>query len=163
MVIKIKNLSIKEYLNKIKTILERQVIIINNLHKSDKWKIQLTIGKIYCKRVLHSKKDSIEIMSHGKADKVIGEYQVELEISMKGCDFIFDPVNLLYHKCHAKNLNGSGSCIDSPDPIKSKKAMMNPISKNDNKCLQYAVTIALNYEEIKKDSQRISKIKPLFK
>ena len=30
---------------------------------------------------------------------------------------------------------------------------MNPISKKDNKCFQYAVTVALNYEEIKKDQQ----------
>ena len=36
----------------------------------------------------------------------------------------------------------------------------NPINKNGNKCFQYAVTIALNYEEIKKDAKRISKIQP---
>ena len=31
-----------------------------------------------------------------------------------------------------------------------------------SKCSQYAVTIALNHEEIKKDPQRITKIKPFI-
>ena len=46
------------------------------------------------------------------------------------------------------NPNFSGSYIDSPDWIKSKKATINPINKKDNKCFQYAVAVALNYEEI---------------
>ena len=45
----------------------------------------------------------------------------------------------------------SGSYIDSPDWIKNKKAAINPLNKNDNKCFQYAVIVALYYEEIKKD------------
>ena len=42
--------------------------------------------------------------------------------------------------------------------IKNKKAKIDPNNKKDNKCFQYAVTIALNHEEIKKDLQRITKI-----
>ena len=42
---------------------------------------------------------------------------------------------------------------------KNKKATINPISKRDHKCFQYTVTVALNHEEIKKDPQRIPKIK----
>ena len=34
-----------------------------------------------------------------------------------------------------------------------------PINKKDNKCFQYTVTVALNCEEIKRDPQRITKIK----
>ena len=45
---------------------------------------------------------------------------------------------------------------------KTKKATINPINKEDNKCFQYTVTTALNHEEIKKDLQKITKIK-LFK
>ena len=37
---------------------------------------------------------------------------------------------------------------------------MNPINKRDNECFQYAVTATLNHEEIKKDPQGITKIKP---
>ena len=40
---------------------------------------------------------------------------------------------------------------------------MNPINKKDNKYVQYVVTVALNYQEIKKDRQRITKIKPFIK
>ena len=36
---------------------------------------------------------------------------------------------------------------------------MNHINKKDNKCFRYAATVELNYEEIKKDQQRITKIK----
>ena len=33
---------------------------------------------------------------------------------------------------------------------------------DDDKCFQYAVTLALNLDKIKRDSQRISKIKPFI-
>ena len=46
--------------------------------------------------------------------------------------------------------------IDSPDWIKNKKATINPINKKDNRCFQYAITIALNYEEIKNDPQKLN-------
>ena len=36
------------------------------------------------------------------------------------------------------------------------------INKKGNKCFKYAVTVALNYEEIKKDPQKIIKIKPFI-
>ena len=63
----------------------------------------------------------------------------------------------MYYKYDKKNLNCGGSCIDSLDWIKNKKAT-NPINKRNNKCFQYAVTVALNYEEIEKNWQRITKI-----
>ena len=40
---------------------------------------------------------------------------------------------------------------------------MNYINEKYNKCFQYAVTVALNHEEIKKDLQRITKSKPFYK
>ena len=40
--------------------------------------------------------------------------------------------NLLYSKCHRINPNRGGSCIDSPDLIKNKKAATNSINKKDN-------------------------------
>ena len=71
--------------------------------------------------------------------------------------FVFDYVHLLYYRCHIINPNRGRSCIDSPDWIKNKKTAINPINKKDNKCFQYAVTDALNHEEIKKDPKRITK------
>ena len=35
-----------------------------------------------------------------------------------------------------------------------------PLIKKDNKCFQYAITVTLDREEIKKDLQRPTKIKP---
>ena len=54
----------------------------------------------------------------------------------------------MYYKCHEINLNRGKSYVDSPDRIKIKKAAINPIN-GDNKCFQYAATVALNYEEKK--------------
>ena len=42
---------------------------------------------------------------------------------------------------------------------KNKKATINP-KNNDKRCFQYALTVALNYEQIKNHPERISKIKP---
>ena len=69
---------------------------------------------------------------------------------MKGSEFIFDYVQLLYYKYHRTSFNCDGSNIDSPCWIKSKRATINPINKKGNKCVQYVVTGALNHEEIKK-------------
>ena len=82
---------------------------------------------------------------------------------MKGSEFVFDYAQLLYYKCHKINPNRGGSYIDSPDWIKSKKATINPINEKDNKSFQYTVTVALNDEEIGKNPERITKIKPFVR
>ena len=51
--------------------------------------------------------------------------------------------------------------IDSPDWIKKKKTIIN-LKKGDDKCLQYAATVALNYKEIESHPERVSNIKPLI-
>ena len=74
---------------------------------------------------------------------------------MRGSDFIFDGVNLLYYKCHKINFKRGGSYIESPDWMKKKEATRNPKINND-KCVQYAAAVALSYREIKWDPERIS-------
>ena len=74
--------------------------MINNLQKSDTWKIQLTIANNFIssidndeERAIHSKSDNIEIMINDEADEALKEnfdslknrYQNNLE-SMKGSD-----------------------------------------------------------------------------
>ena len=44
---------------------------------------------------------------------------------------------------------------------KRSKSPINPKNKDD-KCFQYAVTVALNHDKINKDLQRVSKIKPFI-
>ena len=58
-------------------------------------------------------------------------------------------------------INRGESYIDSPKWLKDKKSTINP-KNNDHKCFQYAATLALNLGKIKKDPQRISKIKPFI-
>ena len=80
--------------------------------------------------VMHSKSDNIKIMNYDKADEVMKElfdsllqrYQVGLETSIKGSDFMFDCAYLLYYKCHKINPNRGRSYTDFADWIKNKKA-----------------------------------------
>ena len=74
---------------------------------------------------------------------------------MRGSEFVFDNVDSLYYKLHKISLNRGGSYIDSPKWLKNKKATINSKNNND-KCFQYAITVALNHEQIKKDPQRIT-------
>ena len=80
---------------------------------------------------------------------------------MKRIDFVLDNVDSLYYKLHNISLNRGGSYIDSPEWLQNKKATINP-KNNDDKCFQYALTVPLNHEQIKKDPQRITKIKPFI-
>ena len=81
---------------------------------------------------------------------------------LKGGEFVFNYVRLLFYKCHEINPNRAGSYIDSPNLIKNKKATINPINKKDNKCFQYVVTVALYHEQIGRIPERITKIKPFI-
>ena len=96
-------------------------------------------------------------MINDEADKVMKEvfdplkyrFLINLEL-MKGSGLVFDYIHLLYYKCHKINPNHARSYIDSPDWIKNKKAIINPINKKHKKCFQYAVTVALNHKKSKK-------------
>ena len=101
-----KNLSVKEYLDKSKPYL-RDIII--NFQKSDTWKIQLTISDedVDKKLVMHSKSNNIEFMPYDNATEVVNEHFELLFsryiIGLRGSDFIFDSIQLLYYKCDKIN------------------------------------------------------------
>ena len=80
---------------------------------------------------------------------------------MRGSEFTYDSVDASYYNLNKVSLSRSGSYIDSPKWLKNKKATINPKNKDD-KCFQYALTVALNYEQIKDHPERISKIKPFI-
>ena len=63
--------------------------------------------------------------------------------------------------CIIISLSRGGSYIDSPKWLKIKNATIDS-KNNDGKCFQYALTVTLSYEQIKKDPQRISRIKPFI-
>ena len=76
---------------------------------------------------------------------------------MRGSGFVFHCVNELYYKLRKIDLNRGRSYIDSPKWLKNKKVTINPKNMNDDRCFQYALTVALNYEEIKKSSRKNKK------
>ena len=106
---------------------------------------------------MHTKSNNVEIMMGSETDKIIEdlfesffflfEYQEGLEESVRGSEFVYDSVDELYYNLNKVSLNRGGSYIDSSKWLKNKKATINP-KNNDDKCFQYALTVALNYEEI---------------
>ena len=115
---------------------------------------------------MHTKSDNVEIIIGSETNDIIEElrksplqnYHNNLEESMKGREFVRDSVDLLYYQLQKTSLKKNGSSyIDSPKWLKNKKATINP-KNSDNNCFQYALTVALNYQSIKKDPKRISKI-----
>ena len=68
---------------------------------------------------------------------------------------------MLYYKCLIINFRRSGSYIGSPDWIQKKKATIN-LKYKDDKCFQYAITVALNYGKIESHLERVSNIKPFI-
>ena len=139
------------------------------------WKIQLIMSMNFISskdsdetRTMSTKIDNVEIMMVSETDDIIKElfeslsqkFHEGLEESMKGSGFIFDSIGLLYYHLQKESLSRkTGSYMDSPKCLVKKKATRNP-KNNDDNCFQYALTVALNYKNIKKDPQRISKIKP---
>ena len=77
---------------------------------------------------------------------------------MRGSDVEFDGVNFLYYDFSKTSINRSGSYIDSLKWLKDKKSTINP-KNNDDKCFQYALTLALNLDNIDNHRERVSKIK----
>ena len=176
-----KNLSIKKYLNIIKSYLSD---IINNhkthslvrYHSGEKtWleetsserKIQLTMAINFISSkdsdetgIVHTKSNNAEIMVGSQTDEIIEDlfefflkkYQEGLEEPMRGSEFAYDSVDVLY--LNKVSLSRGGSYIYSPKWLKTKKATINPENKDDN-CFQYALTVALNYEQIEKDLKNI--------
>ena len=168
------SLSFEEYLDLIKPHLND---LINTHKNKGEWKIQLTtqINFISLRpgsdktRVMHTRSVNEEFMNGSNTDEVIKalfksilqKYQENLQEKMKGSDFTFDGINYLYYDLNKITISKGGSYIDSPKWLKNKKSTINP-KNNDYKCFQYAITLALNYDKIDRNPQRISKIKPFI-
>ena len=163
-------LSVKEYLNEIRQYLKD---MIKDHKTKGEWKIQSTIAISFMSskdsnesRTVPSKSNNIKILIGNETDKIIEKlfdsllqkHQKGIEESMRGSEFVLDSVDLLYYKLHKISLNRGGSYIDSPKWLKNKKATINP-KNNDGKCFQYALTVVLNYQNIKNNPERIPKIK----
>ena len=93
--------------------------------------------------------------------QLLQKYQDNLQNKMKGSDFIFNGINYLYYDLNRITISKGGSYIESPKWLKDKKCITNQ-KNTDNKCFQYATTLALNFNNMDKHHQRISKIKPFI-
>lgn len=109
--------------------------------------------------------DDIKITINDKTDEKIKEpteslfswYQYGLDKLMKGSGFSFDCVDWLHCKSYKIIPKREKSNMCSSIWIKTKKETINPVNEDDNKCLQYAATLALDYVEIRKNSGWLSK------
>ena len=100
-------------------------------------------------------------MMGSETDKIIEELFEGLEESMKGSEFNFDGIDILYYNLNKISLHRGGPYTDSPKWLKNKKATINPKNNND-KYFQYAITVVLNYQNIKNNPERLTKIKPFI-
>ena len=115
---------------------------------------------------MYTRSDNIEILFGDDNDDIIEQlfesllqkYEENLQNKMRGSEVEFDGVNFLYYNIKKTSVYRDGSYIGSPKWLKDKKSTINP-KNNDEKCFQYAVTLVLNLDKIKKDSRRVSKIK----
>ena len=121
-------------------------------------------------QVMHTKSDNVEIMNGIDTSDAINKpinsfmkrYQEGLETKMKGSSYIFERIDLLEYHFHKISLNRGSSYIESPIWIKNKGVTINPQNTEDNKCFQYEITTALNYQNINHYPERISKLKPFI-
>ena len=151
--------------------------LINYYKNKGEWKVQLIVEISFISlkpdsdetRIMHTRSDKEEFMNGSDTDEIIKgpfesflqKYEENLQEKMKRSDFEFDSVNFLYYDFNKVSINRGGSYIDSPKWLKDKKSTINPIN-NDDKCFKYAVTFASNLDKIRKNPQRISKIKPFI-
>ena len=87
-------------------------------------------------RIMHTRSDNEEFMNGDDTDKIIkGLFE----------SFLQKYEENLQNKMKVTDLNRGGYYIDSPKWSKDKKSTTNP-KNNDDKCFQYAVTLALNLD-----------------
>ena len=168
------SLSFNEYLELIKPYLYDSI----NVYKAKgEWKLQLSVEISFVSqkpgsdenRVMYTRSTPEEFMIGSETEEVaeklftsiLQKYQDNLQNKMKGSDFIFNGINYLYYDLNRITISKGGSYIESPKWLKDKKCCVNQ-KNNDNKCFQYAATLALNFNNIDRDPQRISKIKPFI-
>ena len=115
---------------------------------------------------MYTRSDNEEFMSGDDTNEIIKllfesflqRFEENLQNKMRESEFEFDGINFFYYSFNKTSIYRGGTYIDSPKWLKNKKSTINP-KNNDNKCFQYAVTLALNLDNINKHPQRISKIK----
>ena len=168
------SLSFNEYLELIKPYLYD---LINVYKAKGEWKLQLSAKISFVSQkpdsneicIMYTRSTPEEFMIGSETEEVteklimsiLQKYQDNLQNKMKGSDFIFNGINYLYYDLNRITISKAGSYIESPKWLKDKKCTVNQ-KNTDNKCFQYAATLALNFNDTDRNPQRISKIKPFI-
>ena len=135
-----KNLSLEKWLDMIRPCLRDMInnykALLGDDHSYGESKIQLTMkinlissldtGEI---RTMDSNSKNIEILMGGEIDDIIDEllksflqrYQEKLEEQMRGSEFVFESVDLLFYSLHKTRLRRGKSYIKSPEWLKNKE------------------------------------------
>ena len=162
-----RDMDIDMYLDKVRPYL---ITLINEKKISDQ-KIQLDIAinlrhitkndritfYVKSKSITCLPSDNSEDISEMLIDSLRKYYSDKLMICRTGSSYVYDSAEGLGIHFHKIDLNRAASYIPSPDWLKNKKATINPQNTKDNYCFMYAVTIALNHKEIRKNIERMSK------
>ena len=139
-----KNLSIKRYLKMIKPYLSH-LMNKHKTHgsaryhsgnkswiekTSSEWRIQVTMAINFVSsndsdetRTMHTRSNNVEVMVGSETKEIImklfesflQKYQEKLEESMRGSQFVYDSVDVLYYNLNKVSLSRGGSYIDSPN------------------------------------------------
>ena len=150
-------MSLERYPNNIRKHLRK---LINDKRKKGEWKIQLIMKITFISSInfiesrdMYSKPDNFKIMMGANTNEMIRNvfnslsrrYQVGLQKSMRGSEFVFDYVESLNYIFHKIDMKRSESYTETPDCIKKKKATIN-VKKDDEKCFEYSVTVEYSIE-----------------
>ena len=151
--------------------------LINQYKKEGGWKIQLIaeINFISLKPgsdetcVMYTRSDNEEFMNGDDTNEIIKSlfesflqgFEENLQEKMRGSDFEFDGINFFNYNFNKTSIYRGGSYIDSQKWFKDKKSTINP-RNNNLKCFQYAVTLALNFDNINNHPEKLSKLRPFI-
>ena len=99
-------------------------------------------------RVMYTRSDNEEFMGGDDTNEIIKllfesflqRFEENLQNKMRGSEFEFDGINFFYYDFNKTSIYRGGTYIDSP---------------YIDKCFQYAVTLALNLDNIEKKSSKI--------
>ena len=142
-----KRLSVKQYLNKIRSHLYD--LIHDHRIARRVWKIQISVRANFISskdtgetRTVYVWSDNVSIMRGSDINDIIkeifrsflGNYQEELKI-IKGSDFVFESVEVMDYIRHRVRLRRGESYVKSPEWSANKKATIKPKNKNHDECL----------------------------
>ena len=120
-------------------------------------------------RVMFTKSDNEEFINGDNTNEIIKSlfqsflqrFEENLQEKMRRSDFEFEGIHFFNYNFNKTSIYRGGSYIDSPKWLKDKESAINP-KNNDHKCLQYAATLALNFDNINNHPVKISKVRPFI-